>query len=426
MYKQSFRRAVVATSVALLLTATFVGAQNERSLLKITRPETGERTNNRITPTANLDRAAAFQRINRNSENSFQLKSTPRRIPNISLESALARRRQSAAATAALQSFGTGGGDIFETEPNSQVAQGVSLPVNIFGEISFDGDLDFFAFEAIAGQQITIEPFAARLGNSLLIADILLFNATGDLLARELGDGNNDPLIRFVSTEDQVLIAGIGDIEDLGGPAFDYALNITRGIDVDEAEPNDQIAQGLPDLPVTIFGEIIDTDDIDFYSFVANAGQTLILDADSEVLGSRLDAEMNLVDPETGVEYFYSDQFDGDDPRFNIVLPYTGRYVIGIGAFNGNSTGFYRLNASIVSGAGAPIITGLTRLSKKKLLVTGLEIVKKSVVEVNGQPRKTKLIAPGTLRAKIKMKTGDVVTVINPPDDRRSNPLIVQ
>ena len=133
-----------------------------------------------------------------------------------------------------------------------------------------------------------------------------------------------------------------------------------------------------------------------------------------------------MTDPETGVEYIYNDQSDGDDPRFNIVLPYTGRYVIGVGSFDSNSDGFYRLNVSLVSSSGAPVVTGATILSKKFLEVTGTGFTNGANVEVNGRSRKTTVIGSGTLRAKVKARAGDVVTVIIPPDQRRSNPLIVQ
>ena len=48
---------------------------------------------------------------------------------------------------------------------------GAEKQQNIFGEISFSRDVDYFAFQAIAGQQITIEPFAARLRRLHLTAD---------------------------------------------------------------------------------------------------------------------------------------------------------------------------------------------------------------------------------------------------------------
>lgn len=425
MFKQSFKQAIAATTVALFLTATFVVAQSEGPVLKITRPSSAQKQPSNNTRTAQIDRDAAFKRLHPENSSNIQSKSNRREMARENRISAFARSHK-AASVPTLQSFATGGGDINELEPNDSVSQGVSLPVNIFGRINFNRDVDFFAFQALAGQQITIEPFAARLRSSQLVADIALFDAGGNLLSSDIGDEDDDPLIRFTPSQDQILIAGITDADDFGGFDFGYVLNITRGVDVDEVEPNDSTAQGLSALPVTIFGDIPKRRDVDFYSFIASAGQSLILDVDAEVLGSRLDPEINLSDPETGAEFFYNDQRDGDDARFNIVLPYTGRYVIGIGSFDSNSTGFYRLNVSVVAGTGAPVITSVTRVAKKTLEVTGTGFTAGSVVEVNGDRRKTTVTDSGILRAKVKARVGDVVTVSNPPDDRRSNPLIVQ
>src|SRR5205085_6051841 len=129
--------------------------------------------------------------------------------------------------------------------------------------------------------------------------------------------------------------------------------------------------------------------------------------------------EVNLSDPATGAEFFYNDQSDGDDPRFNIVLPYTGRYVIGVGAFDANSKGFYRMNVSLVSGAGAPVVTQVTRLSKKLIEVSGAGFVAGTRVNVNGIDRTTTFIGSGTLRAKVKARAGDALTVANPRSGER-------
>ncbi|HEX5735124.1 MAG TPA: PPC domain-containing protein [Blastocatellia bacterium] len=422
MYLQSFKRSVVATATALVLTASFVAAQDNEIKPEIKRPRTHTRENTRVTPSVKLDKALVFDRIG--SGGGVRPIEGKNRLRTFNKAAHKARNWQAAAI--APQGFGTGSGDIFEVEPNNQIAQNVSLPVNVFGEISFDGDVDFFAFQGLAGQTVAVEPFAARLRNSDLIADIALFDSAGRLITSDFGDEATDPLIRFTPSRDEVLIVGIADAEDFGGRDFDYVLNITRGSDVDEVEPNGTRAQSLPQLPVTVFGEIEGRTDVDFYSFFADSGQTLIVDVDSEVFSSGLDPEINLSDPETGVEYIYNDQSDGDDSRFNIVLPYTGRYVIGIGSFDSNSDGFYRLNVSLVSSSGAPVVTGATKLSKKFLEVTGTGFTNGASVEINGRSRKTTFTGSGTLRAKVKTRAGDVVTVIIPPDQRRSNPLILQ
>ncbi|PYP86556.1 MAG: hypothetical protein DMF61_12815 [Blastocatellia bacterium AA13] len=324
------------------------------------------------------------------------------------------------------QSFGTGGGDILEVEPNDPVAQLVSLPVNVFGQLSFDGDIDFFAFPAFASQPVTIEAFAARLSGSVLIPDIALFDENGNLLAEDVGDDVSDPLIRYTSPRDQVLIAGIVDLFDEGGSKFNYILNVVRGVDVDEIESNDTAPQVLSALPATVFGAINVKPDIDSYAFNGTAGQTLIVDVDAEALGSKLDSRISLKDSATGTELFFNDQYDGDDSRLNITLPFTGQYVVTIGSFEQTTRGFYRLNLSLVPGDGAPVVTGVTKVSKKFLGVTGTGFTVRSTVEVNGIQRPTSMTDANTLNARIKIKSGDVVTVSNLPEDRRSNPVVFQ
>jgi hypothetical protein len=423
MFLQSIKRSLAATMSALVLTASFVAAQDAEILPQIKRPRANTKVNTRVGPTVELEKSQVFNRITGGGSGVRPLDSKKTRTFN---KGARKARNWQAEAAITAQSFGTGGGDIFEIEPNDRVAQGVSLPVNVFGEISVDRDVDFFAFQGLAGQRVTIEPFAARLRNSDLVADIALFDSAGRLITSDFGDVETDPLIRFTPSTNEVLIVGIADAEDFGGGDFDYVLNIVRGVDVDEVEPNGTRAQSLPQLPVTVFGDIDGRTDVDFYSFFADSGQTLIVDVDADVFGSGLDPEINLTDPDTGVEYVYNDQSDGDDSRFNIVLPHTGRYVIGIGAFDSDSSGFYRLNASLVPGSGAPTVISATKISKKISEVTGTGFNSRAVVEVNGRSRNTSFVNSGTLRAKVKLRAGDVVTVINPPDDRRSNPLIVQ
>lgn len=421
MFTQSFRRAIAITLASMLSMATLVGAQTQDSLLKITRRADVDKQYSSHRAAAELTRESVFNRINPEHQ---ALPKRSRRSGDIGMR-ANSFTGVSAAVPLALN-IGTGGGDIDEVEPNDQIAQGVSLPVNVFGEVLINGDVDFFAFQALAGQQITIEAFAARLARSQLIASVRLYDSSGGLLSTAVGDENTDPVLRYTPTRDQVLVAGITDADNLGGRVFDYVLNITRGGDVNELEPNDRTAHNIGDLPATIFGDITLRDDVDFYSFTAVAGQTLIVDVDAEVLGSRLDSEINVLDPESGVEFFYNDQFDGDDSRFNIVLPYTGRYVIGIGSFNSNSSGFYRLNASLIPADGAPLITGVSRLAKKLIELKGVGFTAGSVVEVNSSGRRTTFVDERTLRAKVKARSGDVVTVSSSADNRRSNPLIVQ
>jgi hypothetical protein len=417
-------RIISGAVIALLLSTSLVFAQNDEPPLNIKRSVYTAKEKSRTSPSARIGRDDARARLGGIDKAIASEKRALNRERDPEMRAAAPT--YSSAAAPRIQSFGTGGGDVAETEPNDSVAQAVSLPVNIFGRIRFNQDVDFFAFQGLSGEQVTIEAFAARYTGSELIAEIALFNSAGTLLSFAIGDEISDPIIRYVPSANEVFIVGITDADNFGGFDFEYLLNVTRGIDVEEDEPNDRVAQAVRDPGFTVFGEISNRRDVDFYSFVATAGQTLIVDVDAEVIGSRLDAEINLSDPQTGAEFFYNDQHDGDDPRFNIVLPYTGRYVIGIGSFASNSSGFYRLNGSLVPASGAPVITAVIRLEKKLIEVQGSGFTSGARVWVNGVARKTTHLNSGTLRAKVKARVGDTVTVSNPPDGRRSNPLIVQ
>ena len=321
--------------------------------------------------------------------------------------------------------LGTGSGDIQEIEPNDTNAQEVCMPVNLIGAINPTGDVDFFAFQAFANEQINVEAFASRIPGSNLIADTALFDTSGNLLMESAGDGFSDPLIQFSVTQDQVLIAGITDVDGFGGSSFVYLLDIEGGMDVEEAEPDDRSPQPLPALPLTIFGNVSSTTDVDLYSFSATAGTTLIADVDAQIMGSTLDSELSLTDPSTGIQYFYNDDFDAGDSRFNLVLPFTGTYVIAIDAFTQDSSGAYRLNLSLVPGSGAPVLTNVSIIGPKQIQVTGTGLQSGATVAVNGFDKKTFQIDSGTFVARAKAKRGQTVTIAN-PDGRRSNPFLIQ
>lgn len=433
-------------SSALLVAPALVGAQSNKSILRV--PSLSQAAADQMgqpgrpSPHTRLDRASLFRRATGQSaapgQQASSITSKPQSKtilgkqlagykPSISPvpRSGTGSSAVAPSSTVTVADEGTGSGDINEAEPNDTVAQNVDMPVNIFGTVSKSSDIDSFAFPAFGGEQINVQAFASQIG-SPLIADIALFDAAGNLLDEEVGDGINDPLIQLTVPSNGFYVAAMTDADGVGGSHFVYILNIAGGVDVMEGEPNDISPDILPALPVTIFADISSNSDRDFYSFQGIAGETLIADVDAAVFGSKLDAEMNLFDPATGIEYFFNDNLDGSDPRFNIVLPYTGTYVIGVDASGGASSGFYSLNLSLVSGKDAPGIMTLTTQGPKHIQVNGFGFSQGGALNVNGTDIPTRLIDRHDLRGKRRWKTGDVVTVSISPDGRRSNPLIIQ
>ena len=201
MSKQSLRNLFAVVLSILLFNINPVLAQEAD--LKITRPDTNQKPYQRNTLTGKLERQSAFRRLQKAGELSGQSTKQPDQEMS---QTNVWEKTLPVASALTVQSFGTGGGDINEVEPNNVIAQEVSLPVNVFGRISFDGDVDYFAFQGLAGQPIVIEPFAARLRNSDLVADLGLFNASGQLLKRVFGVAGNDPLLTYTPVSDEVLI----------------------------------------------------------------------------------------------------------------------------------------------------------------------------------------------------------------------------
>jgi hypothetical protein len=89
--------------------------------------------------------------------------------------------------------------NVFESEPDThtdQDKQAYAAPIAFNGIWQTDGDIDFFALSASAGEHLRLEVFADRIGSPL---DSLLqiFTAEGRLLARNDDHGSQDSRIDF-------------------------------------------------------------------------------------------------------------------------------------------------------------------------------------------------------------------------------------
>ncbi len=341
---------------------------------------------------------------------------------------------------------GTGLGDIFEVEPNDEDAQILDdLPVNVVGYITPVDDLDTYAITATAGESIRVEIVADRIFGTPLDSYLELFDAGGNLLASndDFFSGSTDSFIRFVATGtgDNLYFVRVSDFTGLGGSSYGYILNITvaDSPDFGEQEPNDTSSNAdIFPIPSLAFGASDETNDQDVYTFQASGNQTLIVDIDAEVFASDMDPVVELFDDRGGF-LFGVDDTDGLDPRFNLVLPYSGTYYLTVydHDFLGGSTFYYSMNLSLQSSVGSPRVTAFKVIvggSTGQLLkqVRGTGFVTSgggSAAEIDGVEVRS-FPAPKRPSSRIKVKPGQPVergqsiTVVN-PDGRRSNPGIV-
>ncbi|HXD88417.1 MAG TPA: WD40 repeat domain-containing protein, partial [Urbifossiella sp.] len=102
---------------------------------------------------------------------------------------------------------------------SARAAQAISLPATVAGAIDRAGDMDFFRFDAKAGQQIGVQVVAAELG-SKLDPVLVLTDAAGEVLA----EGNS--VLGYTAARAGSYSLGIRDREYRGATNMAYRLHI--------------------------------------------------------------------------------------------------------------------------------------------------------------------------------------------------------
>ncbi len=98
----------------------------------------------------------------------------------------------------------------------------------------------------------------------------------------------------------------------------------------DPHEPNDTSGQATP---ISYGSTLTDPDicpeaDVDYYSFLGSAGDTIVADIDAQNIGSVLDSYLYLYDTDGVTELAENDDHDGLDSRIEYALPTDGTYYL--------------------------------------------------------------------------------------------------
>lgn len=160
----------------------------------------------------------------------------------------------------------------------------------------------------------------------------------------------------------------------------DYRLTTGRGVyvgvfdigglpEIVEKEGNDDWRKPQPiSLPVLVNGEI-GSEDWDHFRFHAEAGQKMIFDVSATRHGSRLDADVAILD-ERGEELAWVDDTTiFGDPHLQYTFLKTGDYVVRVGSLNGG--GNYRLSAGMLPYARRTFPAGLEAGKPTVITFTG-------------------------------------------------------
>lgn len=118
--------------------------------------------------------------------------------------------------------------DVAEKEPNDGFAQAqqLTLPATVAGTIGKERDTDVYRFTGKAGQTVSIEVTAAKLG-APTDALISLYDADRNVIVTaDDTDGNPDPTLSAKLPKDGVYYVTVLEAHDLGGPQFGYRLRV--------------------------------------------------------------------------------------------------------------------------------------------------------------------------------------------------------
>jgi Bacterial pre-peptidase C-terminal domain len=119
-------------------------------------------------------------------------------------------------------------GDVAEKEPNDGFAQAqpLTLPASVAGTIGREKDTDVYQFTGKAGQTVTVDGIAAKLG-APTDALISFYDANRRLLATaDDTDGHPDSTLAVKLPKDGIYFVSVLESNDLGGPQFGYRLRI--------------------------------------------------------------------------------------------------------------------------------------------------------------------------------------------------------
>jgi hypothetical protein len=251
--------------------------------------------------------------------------------------------------------------EVVESGDDDSQAQAIRIttPATIIGSLDRSGDIDYYRFDAAAGQQVAIEVVASAIGSKLEPV-LTLTDMTGRTLAESSGShlghtceqagsyalrirdvdyrGSGEmfyrvnlgdmPLVTDVfplglarGTEVNVQLGGVnlGGIESVsvkaadgaepgsrvnvpvqlpaGAPLNSKSVVVGEFPEIIESGSNDDVAgANNVSLPTTINGRIDQPGDSDVFRFRATKGQRLIIDVNARRLGSPLDSHIEILD----------------------------------------------------------------------------------------------------------------------------------
>lgn len=114
-----------------------------------------------------------------------------------------------------------------EKKPNNgfRTAQEIRTPTTVVGAINLENEVNVFRVSGKAGQSLSAEVFAARLG-SPLDSLLTLYDDGGHIVASNDDAESSDSLLRFAFPHDGTFFLSLTDAYGKGGVMYPYLLQV--------------------------------------------------------------------------------------------------------------------------------------------------------------------------------------------------------
>lgn len=288
------------------------------------------------------------------------------------------------------------------TDPDDQISESTAIQIDqqLNDSISDGSDVDMFKFDVTPGTyEIQTEAFFDNY--------LRLFDASGSQLDSDDDGGPNGSLIRYTFTEAATFYAGVSGYSNtsynpITGDGDSSGSTGSYNIVVVEVPPdtNDQISEAIALEPgVTQNGQVSEPEDVDMYSFEADAGAEAILYGGSDFFYHAL----RLFDGD-GQELARS---IGYEPEIRHILETGATYYIGVSG-EGNA------DYDPISGNGdRPGATGFYGLSLKFVPADPDDQISEASTILADSPPRNGEISPGTDvdMFKIALAEGDEISI---------------
>ena len=141
--------------------------------------------------------------------------------------------------------------------------------------------------------------------------------------------------------------------------------------EINEVEPNDNPHKAQKISPPVLANGVIKSEDFDHFQLRVDEGETVFFDVNAARNGSKLDANLAILDDEGRELVWTDDDYIYGDPRIEYRFEKGGDYVVRVGSLAGSPTSDYRLVVGRLPYLSLVLPAGIKRGGTSELLIQG-------------------------------------------------------